>query len=120
VKTKGFSIVEIVIAASILLIAVTVTFTIVPSIYKLNTKAWNMSRATYLAQEKLDELTEQNIFIDTTPHTDNPEGLEDCVRSWWGEADPYGNSGIQLIKVKVQWKDRTATRSVEMQSFVAP
>ncbi|MCD4784229.1 MAG: type II secretion system GspH family protein [Candidatus Eremiobacteraeota bacterium] len=119
-KSKGFSIIEIVIAASILLIIVAVTFTIVPNIYKLNIKAWNMSRATYLAQEKLDELTEQNIFIDTIPHTDNPDRLEDCVRSWWGEADPYGNSEIQLIKVKIRWKDRTATRSVEMQSLVAP
>lgn len=119
-KNKGFSIVEIVIASAILLIAVSVTFTIVPNIYRLNIKAWNMSRATYLAQEKIDEITEQNIFIDTTPHTDNPEHLEDCVRSWWGEADPHGNSEMQLIKVKVEWIDRTATRSVEMQSFVAP
>lgn len=109
-----------VLAAAVLLIGVTVTFTILPNIYRLNNKAWNLSKATYLAQEKLDELTEKNIFIDTTSHSDNPDDLEGCVRMWWGETDPYGNDAVQVIKVKVVWEDDTVNRSVEVQSLVAP
>ncbi|MCE1245189.1 MAG: hypothetical protein LWY06_00950 [Firmicutes bacterium] len=116
----GFNILEIIIATAILLVAVTVTFNIVPSIYRLNQKAWNMSRASFLAQEKLDEITEKNIFIDTVSHNDNPSSLESCTRSWWGVVDPFGNAGVQVIKVKVQWKEKGVTRDVEVQGLVAP
>jgi len=120
VKKSGFSILEIVIAGAILLISVAVVFSILPNIYKLNRKAWNLSKATYLAQEKLDELIEQNVYIDTTPHSDHPKDLENCVRSWWGEEDPYGNPEVQVIKVKVEWTERYSKRHIEVQGLVAP
>lgn len=102
---RGFSIIEIIIATAILLTAIVVTFDVIPNIYRMNTKSWNMTKASYLAQEKLDNITEKNIFIDTTANenqTDYPEDLENCTRTWWGEADPYGNSSIQVIKVRVR------------------
>jgi prepilin-type N-terminal cleavage/methylation domain-containing protein len=117
---NGFNILEIIIATAILLVAVTVTFEIIPGIYRLNQKAWNMSRASFLAQEKLDELTEKNIFIDTVQHNDNPAGIENCTRSWVGIADPFGNAAIQVVKVKVQWTERGKTREVEVQGLVSP
>jgi len=124
---RGFTILEIIIATAILLIGVTVTFSIIPKIYRLNQKAWNMSKAAFLAQEKLDDLIEKNVLIDTQitgTQTDHPAELQDCTRTWVGESDPYGNSNIQVIKVKVQWEEPVLTgnitRNAEVQGLVAP
>lgn len=120
---KGFNILEVIIATAILLVAVTVTFNIIPSIYRMNQKAWNMSQAAFLAQEKLDDISEKNVFIDTSVNenqTDNPESLENCTRTWWGETDPYGNTNVQVIKVKVEWTERQKNKFIEVQGLVAP
>lgn len=126
---KGFNLIEVIIATAILLIGVTVTFSIVPNIYKLNQKAWNMSTAAFLAQEVLDDLTEKNSFIsnldpDNIPQnstqTDKPTELQGCERVWWGETDPFGNTNVQLINVRVSWMEKNIKRSVTVQGLIAP
>jgi len=124
-KRRGFSIVEMVLAGAILLIGVTVTFSILPNIYRLNQKSWNMTKAVFYAQDKLDELTEAATLVDTSPQTDDvndpnyvPPGLENGVRTWWGQPDPYGNSLIQLVTVRVAWTEGKTNRQIEVQGLV--
>lgn len=128
-KRKGFNLIEVIVATAILLIGVTVTFSIVPNIYRLNQKAWNMSTAAFLAQEVLDDLTEKNSFIATinpdnppqnSTQVDKPSELQGCERVWWGEADPFGNSNIQVINVRVSWTEKNVKRSVTVQGLIAP
>ena len=128
-KQKGFSILEIIVATAILLIGVTVTFSIIPNIYRLNQKAWNVSTAAFLAQEILDDLTEKNTPIasfdpDNPPQgatqMDQPTELVDCKRIWWGTADPQGNPNVQVVNVQVSWNEKGETRSVRVQGLIAP
>lgn len=128
-KKKGFNLIEVIIATAILLIGVTVTFSIVPNIYRLNQKAWNMSTAAFLAQEVLDDLTEKNSFISNldpenppqnSTQVDKPTELQDCERVWWGENDPFGNTNIQVINVRVTWTEKNVKRQVTVQGLIAP
>ena len=128
-KKKGFNLIEVIVATAILLIGVTVTFSIVPNIYRLNQKAWNMSTAAFLAQEVLDDLTEKNSFIsninpDNPPQNstqvDKPTELQNCERVWWGETDPFGNTNVQVINVRVTWTEKDVKRQVTVQGLIAP
>ncbi len=128
-KQRGFNLIEVIVATAILLIGVTVTFSIVPNIYRLNQKAWNMSTAAFLAQEVLDDLTEKNSSIATidpdnppqnSTQVDKPTELQNCQRVWWGENDPYGNPNVQVINVRVSWTEKKDKRSITVQGLIAP
>lgn len=111
---------EVVFAFAILELALLALIGTFPGILKMNKDAWYMTVATQLAQQKMEEILAKNYFITATseaPAKDNPSKLSGCVRSWWVESDPDGSSNIRLVKVKVEWKERTRTRSIVIASL---
>jgi len=132
---KGFSLLEIVFAFAILELALLAIIGAFPAITRLNKRAWNQSVATQLAQEKMEEILAGNRAIWSTEdlsslsedqlktqtksrgQQDDPSDLPSCTRMWWGEKDPSGGSHIQVIRVKVFWKEGKMQKSVTLCSL---
>jgi len=124
---KGLSLIEILIAIGVLAVGVLAVVGLFPSFFKLNASSWTSTQVMLLAQEKMDEVLAANAYISTTPDTDYPaiiprdgSGNPMGYRRWWGEADPGGNTNIQIIKVEVVWTEQGRVKRYTLTGAVAP
>jgi len=124
---KGLSLIEVLIALGVLAVGILAIIGIFPSIFRLNANSWNTTEVMLLAQEKMDEILANNQYISTSPQEDYPsqiprdsQGNPTGYRKWWGEADPGGNTNIQIIKVEVVWIESGRVKRYNLTGAVAP
>ncbi len=121
IKRSGFSLLEVVFAFAILELGLLALIGTFPAIMSMNRNAWQMTVATQLATEKMEEILSKGYFITATkdaPAWDEPKSLSNCVRFWWAEDDPNGDPNVRLIKVKVQWNERKRVRTITIGSLM--
>jgi prepilin-type N-terminal cleavage/methylation domain-containing protein len=121
-KQKGFSLIELLIAMSILAIGMLAAASMQYSAVRNNSTGNVSTQATMLAKAQLEMLKNQDIdsatlapgdYSDPTPidGNGNPGGIFN--RSW--RIDPLGTSA-RRIRVTVQWKKFGGPRRVEVRS----
>lgn len=120
-RRYGFTLLEILISFLILSIAVFSIIGIFPYLIRFSESSRDITIATSLAQDKLDEIRGNNGFISTEPVSDNPGDLDKCTRSWWGGV-PEGSStnSLQEIRVRVTWTHDNEQKSVELKDILGP
>jgi prepilin-type N-terminal cleavage/methylation domain-containing protein len=121
-EQKGFSLIELLIAMSILAIGMLAAASMQYSAVRNNSTGNVSTQATMLAKAQLEMLKNQDIdsatlapgdYSDPTPidGNGNPGGIFN--RSW--RIDPLGTSA-RRIRVTVQWKKFGGPRRVEVRS----
>ena len=114
---RGFSLIEVLIALSILTVGILAIMGLFPTLFRLNENTWNTYVAQSLAQEKLNQLMEAKTFIsDTIYSSDTPPRLPGTggYRRWIGVADPAGNTMMQYLYVEVRWVEKGRIREVRL------
>lgn len=120
VSSSGFSLLEVLLAVSVMTIGVLAVLGVFPAIVSLNYNAWGTTTAAVLGQEKLDQLLAAGTFININPSQDNPSSLPQCVRQWWGASDPQGNPSVQQLIVQITWTEKGRARSVSFTTLLTP
>ena len=121
-RSKGFSLIEVIIALFILAIALLAMAGLMVSTTKNTSFGGHMTEAATFAQDKLEQLMATpfgKIAINTT-QTDNPAGSTGITytRSWVAVpniAPP--NNTLDVITVTVSWTD-TSPHSISMVSAI--
>jgi len=111
--TSGFSLIEVMIALTILTVGILAVVGIFPFIFKVNSDAWNTQTASLLAQEKLNEIIEGKKFIDVDNYSsDVPSNLPGFggYRRWIGVDS--GKVMCQYVYVQVRWFDKGRVREL--------
>jgi len=110
---SGFSLVEVMIALTILTVGILAVVGIFPFIFKINSDSWNTQTASLLAQEKLNEILEGKTFIDVDDYSsDVPSNLPGFggYRRWIGVDS--GSTMCQYVYVQVRWFDKGRVRDL--------
>ena len=119
-REKGMSLIEILFSIAILSVGVLAVMGLFPAIFRLNSSSRLTISALFLAQEKMDEILSTDAIISTTEQAENIPQLPQGQRFWVGSTDPNGNPDIQMITVRVTWREKTRNRSVVFKSLISP
>ena len=113
-KSKGFSLIEILIALVILSIALLALAGLMVQSTKNNSFGGRMTEAATFAQDKLEELRAIS-WITITPGSDLKMGSNgmDYSRNW--NVDTNGN--LKTISITINWNDKTS-HSIRLLSIV--
>lgn len=117
-SSGGFSLVEVLISMTLLLIGFLSVIGTYPSMLDLNMSSWGSVQAATLLQQKLEDIASTETFISTTTSHDNPSLLSGCTRSWTGSADPSGNPNLQFVTVTVQWRGKQGLQSISASTYL--
>jgi len=113
ITPSGFSLIEVMIALTILTVGILAVVGIFPFIFKVNSDAWNTQTASLLAQEKLNEILEGKAFIAADSYSsDVPSNLPGFggYRRWIGVNS--GSTMCQYVYVQVRWFDKGRIREL--------
>jgi len=125
---KGFTLVEIMIAIFILVIALLGLVSVTVMVIKGNSFSKTMTTATTLAKDKMEQL--KNLSYDNTSltgdtssagrqHDDAGNPLETIyTRQWWVRKD-YPATDMKTITLSVSWSWQDASRQVELKTIMA-
>ena len=114
-NNKGFTLVEIMIAIFILVIALLGLISVTVMVIKGNSFSKTMTTATTLAKDKMEEL-KNTAYGSLAGGTDTAESI--YTRTWTvTNNSPAPN--MATIEVKVQWNWQGAIRNVTLNSIVA-
>lgn len=119
-RKKGMSLIEILFSLAILSVGVLAVMGLFPAIFRLNSSSRLSVSALFLAQEKMDEIISTAKIISTTEEAEDMPQLPQGQRFRVGSADPNGNPDIQMITVRVTWREKTRSRSVVLKSLISP
>jgi len=112
------SMIEVLIALGILSVGALAAIGMFPAMARLHQSSVDTTSRLYVAQQKMDELLRDNVFISQSYVSDQP--FPDGYRRWRGIADPYGSSSVQIIEVELAWVDGGRARNVLLYGQVAP
>ena len=115
---KGFTLVEIMIAIFILVIALLGLISVTVMVVKGNSFSKTMTTATTLAKDKMEQLKNTD-YGSLAGNTDTAESI--YTRTWTVSSDPPGSpaAGMKTIAVTVTWNWQGTPRNVTLQSIVA-
>ena len=119
-RSRGLSMIEVLVALGILSVAVLGVLGMFPSMARLGANTSDSADKLYAAQDKLDELLDNDVAIGTSYTTDYPFGTNNGYRRWRGITDTYNNAGIQTIEVEVTWFAQGRSRSIFLYGQVSP
>jgi type IV pilus assembly protein PilV len=112
---KGFTLIEILIAISILTIALLGLASVTVMIIKSNTFSKTMTTATTLADDKMEQL-KKTSYAALSSGTDT---LESIYTRTWTVTQNSPATGMKTVVVTVQWNWQGAARNVTMNSIIA-
>lgn len=118
-RPRGVSLVEVLVAYGILVVAVLALLGLVPAAARQHSDSDDATQALYLAEEKMEQLLQLEQRIPTVPQSDYPLGDLSLNRQWWGSAVPQ-ESEVQMVHVLVTWVDEGRPRRVFLQSYLLP
>ncbi len=118
--SAGFTLLEVLLAFAILSAGILAVMSMFPAALHLNQSAWSTTTATFLAKEKMDEILSNHSFISTTMEVAYTDHLPSCSLRWWGSPDPGGNTNLQQVNVEVIWLEGDRSKTISMQSLIAP
>lgn len=106
-KTLGFTLIEVLTALTILAIAMLGFIPMVISTIRANSFGVKMTRATELAQDKLEEIRIMNFDdpVNLTVGTHGPETIETIYERQYTVSLVGGNADIKSISISVDWRD---------------
>jgi type II secretory pathway pseudopilin PulG len=81
IRNNGFALLEVVFAFAILELALLAIISAFPSLTKLNKNAWQLSVATQLAQEKMEEIKSGNRFLWEPDDTSDLKSLYEASKN---------------------------------------
>ena len=114
-NNRGFTLVEIMIAVFILVVALLGLISVTVMVIKGNSFSKTMTTATTLAKDKMEQL--KNTGYDSLAGgTDTVESI--FTRTWTITSDSPA-TGMKTIEVKVEWDWQGATRNVTLRTIVA-
>ncbi len=124
---KGFNLIEVVIAAAILGIALLAIFEIFPASYSEIAYAGRQSKAVYLARdlaETLKALPYDDPKLDVRPHADtvwvdtdnNPDTSPDTYYREWIVTTIDTTTGIKGIEINVEWRGRNTVKTYKLRT----
>ena len=116
-KSKGFSLVEILISVIILTVTLLALAALMVTATKGNAAGCHITEATTFAQDKLEELRVSS-WASLVSGTDVRQGSTGIgySRSWDPVANPPNNQ--QWVAITVSWTDRTA-HSIRLLSVIS-
>lgn len=122
-RPHGMSIIEILIAYTILLVAVLALLGSLPMAARQRGQSILANQALYYAEQKMDELIRNDTSLTTgTEFQDNPLNDATMVRTWSGEFAPtlegVANHSVETITVRVTWITRYGQREVLLRSYL--
>lgn len=117
-RRRGMSMIEVLIALGILSVGALAAIGMFPAMARLHASTVDTTSRMYVAQQKMDELLSDNVFISQTYATDQP--FRDGYRRWRGIPDAYGSASVQVIEVEVAWVDGGRARNILLYGQVAP
>jgi type IV pilus assembly protein PilV len=122
----GFTLIELLIAMLILMIGLIAIAGMISTAMLGNASAKWSTAATTLAEEKMEELKSRGFSGLTNTNgwdsdPDNPITLTGAGRfeRQWRITTPQNMTDIRLVEVKVNWRDRGATREVNLATYIA-
>lgn len=107
-KSKGFSLIEVLIALVILAIALLALAGLM--VQSTNSNSWgsHLTEASTLAQDKLEELRMARwTALDSEPFTDVRTGSTgtNYTRTWTVDTNTAGN--LKTVSISISWTDKT-------------
>lgn len=125
---RGFTLVEIMIAVFILVIALLGLISTTVIVIKSNSLSKTMTAATTLARDKMEPLkkTGYNDLTGGTDYCDKDSACQSTstansvyTRTWTVSADGVPAAGLKTIAMTVQWNWQGSPHSVSMSTIVA-
>ena len=119
----GLSLVEILVAMIILGFGITMVMRMLPDSNAATTRARNMTKATNLAQEKLEQLMSAP-FDDTDltagAHPDPTNPINDHFNRSWTVQDDNPYSGMKRVVVRVNYPTSRSDSTITIDSILSP
>lgn len=118
---KGAGLVEIMIAIIVFAIGLSVVMRVLPSSNYVTTRGRNITKATNLAQEKIEELMGANFSdtdLDAGNHNDSENPIENAFSRSWLVADNDPVQGMKKVSVTVSFPTSSTDSSVTLQTYV--
>jgi len=110
---KGFTLLEFLIAVTILSVALLGMATLTGAMRSYNKEAYNNTQAVAIAQGKIEEL-KNTPYGSLTGGNDTPSGY---TRTWTVDGNTPGND-MKTLTVTVTWNWKGQSKSVEYKSIV--
>lgn len=116
-RPHGMSIIEILIAYTVLLVAVLALLGSIPLAAQQHENGLAANQALYYAEQKMDELIRNDNKIPTLSESqDYPTNDNTIVRTWKGEIG--SDTTLETITVTVTWMTNKGQREVVLRSYV--
>jgi type IV pilus assembly protein PilV len=113
--SKGFTFIEIMVAISILAVALLGLSSVTAMTIKSNTFSKAMTTATTLADDKMEQL-KKTSYANLASGADSPESI--YTRTWTVIQNSPA-AGMKTVVVTVQWNWQGADRNVTVNSIIA-
>jgi len=115
--TRGFTLLEVMIAMAILALSLVVIFSHQATSIDLGNEARIVTKATFLAQEKMVELIAQESLEVERSADEVKEGWP--VFKWETEVDESDQEGLKKVSVLLKWKEGGRERDLRIVTYVA-
>lgn len=118
---KGAGLVEILIAILIFAVGISMAMRILPNSNVATTRGRNLTKATNLAQEKLEELMGISYSasdLDAGTHNDPDNPIEDHFTRSWVVASDYPIPGMKRVAVTVSFNTANPDSSVTLTTYL--
>jgi type II secretory pathway pseudopilin PulG len=119
---RGLGMVEIIVALVVVGFGLTMVMRTLPESNRATTQSRNVTKATNLAQQKLEQLSALNagaVDLAQGAHTDPNNPIDEHYRRSWlvTDDDPY--EGMKRVVVRVRYPTASADSTVTLNSIMS-
>lgn len=121
-KRRGVSIVEVLIAFTILTVAILALLGVLPAAGRQSMSSDVENQALFIAQQKMDQILRNGVFIASSVTPTNPLPSHPALQMqliYGGEPLSQGFGNMQRITVRVTWLEQGRARSVKLVGALA-
>ena len=118
---KGIGLIEIMIALLIFAVGITAAIRTLPETNTATTRSRNMTIATNLAQEKIEELIGtpfNSADLSSGDHTDPQNPLEHIFTRTWSVMDNVPLTDMKQVTVTVSFESGSSDNSVTLDTYI--